>query len=192
MRTITGYKSPFISHYVPLRIKKCWSLIMPSERHERCTSPPIQRHHVEDVHEACTYCSYLRIDVSLNTLFIFVRYIPRRWNPPRGEVRSTGNHECAPAVMIYRGTLRSRMCACKRGCTRTRERRGGYYACQARQSTRRGLSPPDSVLITFFLSFFFYVNVREISLATMPGQVSPAYPTLKAIHHPGCTLTPVV
>lgn len=55
-------------------------------------------------------CSYLRIDVSLNTLFIFVRYIPRRWNPPRGEVRSTGNYERAPAVMIYRGTLR-RACA---------------------------------------------------------------------------------
>ncbi|KYM83048.1 hypothetical protein ALC53_06313 [Atta colombica] len=47
-----GYKSPFTFHYVPLRIKKCWSLIMPSEKHERCTSPPIQRHHVEDVHEA--------------------------------------------------------------------------------------------------------------------------------------------
>jgi len=192
MRTITGYKSPFISHYVPLRIKKCWSLIMPSERHERCTSPPIQRHHVEDVHEACTYCSYLRIDVSLNTLFIFVRYIPRRWNPPRGEVRSTGNHECAPAVMIYRGTLR-------RGCARAN---GGVHA---HASVAVAIMPARLVnrhvggyllrirsLLHFFFLFFFYVNVREISLATMPGQVSPAYPTLKAIHHPGCTLTPVV
>lgn len=65
--------------------------------------PSIRTDHVEDSH---IYCSYLRIDVSRNTLFIFVKYIPRRSSPPRGEARSTGNHERAPAVMIYRGTLR--------------------------------------------------------------------------------------
>lgn len=160
MRTITGYKSPFTSHYVPLRIKKRRSSIRPSKRHT--DGRPRQFKGI--AWKMCTRrarCSYLRIDVSLNTLFIFVRYIPRRWNPPRGEARSTGSHERAPAVMIYRGTLRrARVRACERGWTRTRERSGGYCACRARQSTRRGLSPPDSVLITFFF-FLSFVRRRE-------------------------------
>lgn len=118
-------------------------------------------------------CSYLRIDVSLNTLFIFVRYIPRRWNPPCSEMRSTGNHERAPAVMIYRGTLR-------RACARAS---GGVHAhtsvavaiVPARLVNRHvgGYLLRIRSLLHFFLFLFFYVDAREISLATMPTRYYP-------------------
>lgn len=52
IRAITGYKSPFASHYVPLRIKKRRSSIILSERHRYVGRPPPpieKQHHVEDL-----------------------------------------------------------------------------------------------------------------------------------------------
>lgn len=148
----------FTSHYVSLRIKKRWSSIMPSKRHGHWTPVPCQFKSI--TWKTCTRrarCSYLRIDVSLNTLFIFVRYIPHRWNPPRGEARSTGNHERAPAVMIYRGTLDARVRVQAGVYTHTRASR--WLLCLPGSSidTSGVISSEFGpyYIFSFFLSFFF-------------------------------------
>lgn len=120
---------------------------------------PIQKHHVEDVHEARTLLVFAYRRIAKHVIHLRQVYPASLESSPQwGEVdrqpwtRSRGYD-------ISRD-IKTRVCACKQGSTRTREHRGGYCVCQARQSTRRGLSPPNSVLITFFLSFFF-TSTRE-------------------------------
>lgn len=132
-------------------------------------------------------CSYLRIDVSLNTLFIFVRYIPRRWNPPRGEVRSTGNTRAHPRGYDISRGIKTRARVQNAGVS-VHNPAGDHCALfrsQVRQSTRRGrVISMERALYIYYTFLFFHVRPREISPATMRSQVLPADPTLKAIHHP--------
>jgi len=144
-------------------------------------SPPIQRHHVEDVHEARTLLVFAYRRIAKHVIHLRQVYPASLESSPRwGEVDR--QPWTRPRGYDISRDIKTRVCACKRGCTRTRERRGGYCACQARQSTRRRLSPPDSVLITFFFPSFFYVDAREISLATMPVRYYPTVSDLKG--HP--------
>jgi hypothetical protein len=114
---------------------------MPSERQSGCRGPPSR---------AATgprRRSYLRIDVSLNTLFIFVRHIPRRWNPPRGEARSTANARARPRGYDISRDIKTRARLWIRGWIRAWSPRWPlcllwpFSPPRTRQSTRRGLSP---------------------------------------------------
>lgn len=164
-----GYKSPFASHYVPLRIKKRRFSIILSERHRYVGRPPPPQLRITTwktcarggAHAARLF-AYRRIAKHV----IHLRQVSsrRRGNPPRGEARSTGNHERAPAVMIYRVTLR-----CTRVCG------GGTYAGVAvaivpgrfvdRQTASGVISSKFGTLLHSL--FFFFSHVAREKLA--PG-----------------------
>lgn len=99
--------------------------------------------------------SYLRIDVSLNTLFIFVRYIPRRSSPPRGEARSTGTTTSARP----RGYDISRHIKTSGGAHAHASAAAVAIVLVNRHvGGRGGISPPDSRAL---LHIFFFMPARE-------------------------------